>query len=30
VPRGNAPKGEIKGMQVIAVAKLSEALDALD
>jgi DNA repair protein RadA/Sms len=30
VPRGNAPKGEIPGMQVIAVAKLSEALDALD
>jgi DNA repair protein RadA/Sms len=30
VPRGNAPKHEIKGMQVIAVAKLSEALDALD
>jgi len=30
VPRGNAPKGEISGMQVIAVAKLSEALDALD
>ena len=30
VPRGNAPKGEIKGMQVIAVAKLAEALEALD
>ena len=30
VPRGNAPKHEIKGMQVIAVAKLAEALDALD
>ena len=30
VPRGNAPKHQIKGMQVIAVAKLSEALDALD
>jgi DNA repair protein RadA/Sms len=30
VPKGNAPKGEIPGMQVIAVAKLSEALDALD
>ena len=30
VPRANAPKGEIKGMQVIAVAKLSEALAALD
>jgi DNA repair protein RadA/Sms len=30
VPRGNAPRGEIAGMQVIAVAKLAEALDALD
>jgi DNA repair protein RadA/Sms len=30
VPRGNAPKGEIVGMQVIAVSKLSEALEALD
>jgi DNA repair protein RadA/Sms len=30
VPRGNAPKGEIKGMQVMAVAKLSEALGALE
>jgi len=30
VPRGNAPKGEIKGMQVIPVAKLSEALSALE
>ena len=30
VPKGNAPKGEVPGMQVIAVAKLSEALDALD
>ena len=30
VPRGNAPKGEIKGMQVIAVAKLQEALAAID
>tara|TARA_R110001599_G_scaffold351822_1_gene584772 strand:+ start:104927 stop:106315 length:1389 start_codon:yes stop_codon:yes gene_type:complete len=30
VPKGNAPKGKIPGMQVIAVAKLSEALDALD
>ena len=30
VPRGNAPKGEIKGMQVIAVARLQEALAALD
>ena len=30
VPRGNAPKGNIKGMQVIAVSKLGEALEALD
>jgi DNA repair protein RadA/Sms len=30
VPKGNAPKGEIKGMQVIAVSKLTEALDALE
>ncbi len=30
VPRGNAPKGEIKGMEVIAVAKLTEALAALE
>ncbi len=30
VPRGNAPKGEIRGMQVLGVAKLSEALEALD
>ena len=30
VPRGNAPKGEIKGMQVLAVSKLQEALEALD
>ena len=30
VPRANAPKGEIKGMQVIAVAKLQEALAAID
>jgi DNA repair protein RadA/Sms len=30
VPRGNAPKGKIKGMEVIAVTKLEEALDALD
>lgn len=30
VPRANAPKGEIKGMQVIAVAKLQEALEAID
>lgn len=30
VPRANAPRSAIEGMQVIAVAKLSEALDALD
>jgi DNA repair protein RadA/Sms len=30
VPRGNAPKGNITGMQVIAVSKLGEALEALD
>ena len=30
VPRGNAPRGRIEGMQVLAVAKLREALDALD
>jgi DNA repair protein RadA/Sms len=30
VPRGNAPKSEIKGMQVIAVSKLTEALAALE
>tara|TARA_B100001540_G_scaffold243128_1_gene218081 strand:- start:1289 stop:2674 length:1386 start_codon:yes stop_codon:yes gene_type:complete len=30
VPRGNAPKGDIPGMQVLAVAKLGEALAALD
>ena len=30
VPRGNAPKGEVGGMQVQAVSKLSEALAALD
>ena len=30
VPRGNAPKGGIKGMQIIAVSKLGEALEALD
>jgi DNA repair protein RadA/Sms len=30
VPKGNAPKGQIKGMQVIAVAKLADALAALD
>jgi len=30
VPRGNAPKGEVTGMQVLAVSKLAEALAALD
>jgi len=30
VPRGNAPKSEINGMQVTAVGKLAEALAALD
>jgi DNA repair protein RadA/Sms len=30
VPRGNAPKGVVKGMQVIAVSKLSEALAAVE
>ena len=30
VPKGNAPKGKIRGMQVTAVSKLSEALDALE
>ena len=30
VPKGNAPKGVIKGMQVIAVSKLTEALEALE
>ena len=30
VPKGNAPKGQIKGMQVTAVAKLADALAALD
>jgi len=29
VPRANAPKKEIKGLQVIAVSRLSEALDVL-
>jgi len=29
VPKGNAPKGGVPGMEVIAVDKLSEALDAL-
>jgi DNA repair protein RadA/Sms len=30
VPKGNAPKGEIPGMQVIGVSKLSEALGAVE
>ena len=30
VPRGNAPKTEVPGMQVLAVSKLVEALAALD
>ena len=30
VPRGNAPKGELEGMQVLAVSKLAEALAAID
>jgi DNA repair protein RadA/Sms len=30
VPKGNAPKSPIKGMQVTAVAKLADALAALD
>ena len=30
VPKGNAPKGLIKGMQVTAVSKLADALAALD
>lgn len=30
IPKGNAPKAAIKGMQVIAVSKLSDALAALD
>ena len=30
VPKANAPKGEIKGMQVLAVSKLAEALAAID
>ena len=29
VPKGNAPRGQVPGMQVIAVARLSEALDAI-
>jgi DNA repair protein RadA/Sms len=30
VPQGNAPKGQIKGMQVTAVSKLADALAALE
>tara|TARA_R110002110_G_scaffold415860_1_gene658711 strand:- start:29254 stop:30636 length:1383 start_codon:yes stop_codon:yes gene_type:complete len=30
VPKANAPRSAIKGMEVLAVSKLSEALDALD
>ncbi len=30
VPRGNAPRKEIAGMQVQAVSKLSEALAAVE
>ena len=30
VPKGNAPRADIEGMRVTAVAKLSEALAALD
>jgi DNA repair protein RadA/Sms len=30
VPRGNAPRGEIRGMQVMAVSKLAEALSAVE
>jgi DNA repair protein RadA/Sms len=30
VPRGNAPRGEIAGVQVTAVSRLDEALEALD
>ena len=29
VPRGNAPKGGVKGMEVVAVERLTEALEAL-
>ena len=29
VPRGNAPKGGVQGMEVISVTRLTEALDAL-
>jgi DNA repair protein RadA/Sms len=30
VPKGNAPKGEVRGMQVLAVSRLQEALAAVD
>ncbi|MEP0203721.1 MAG: DNA repair protein RadA [Halioglobus sp.] len=30
IPRGNAPKGKIEGMQLTAVSKLSEALAAVE
>ena len=30
VPQGNAPKGKIKGMQVTAVSKLADALEAVE
>lgn len=30
IPKGNAPKSAVKGMEVVAVTKLSEALAALD
>ncbi|MCP4842509.1 MAG: DNA repair protein RadA, partial [Halieaceae bacterium] len=30
VPKGNAPRANIEGMRVTAVAKLSEALAALE
>jgi DNA repair protein RadA/Sms len=30
VPQGNAPRGEVRGVQVTAVSRLSEALAALD
>ena len=29
VPKGNVPKAPIKGLEVVAVARLEEALDAL-
>ncbi len=30
VPRGNAPRGKVPGMEVVAVAKLGEALEAME